>query len=678
MVEVVAAFARWLQIAANFVLLGSCIFLIIAETSVGKNALNEKPWIEKLQRLFPWLAACVLLGLVVIMACTLVQITGNANSIWQLDKWLSIVTDTRAGQIWILRIVFSILLLILILYLHKTSKSIWLYNICAIAAALPLIAGTFASHTVLEALTFTTVLPYAIHVVLAGVWLGALPGFLLLVYEEKESISLKVSENSELSLILGSFSSVIFPIMLLIILTGVVVSDHIFNGYYAALIATPYGWLLSSKIFLLSIILLIAARVRSEWLPALNHNKQMSDNLTSKENLRKWVGIEFLLALILLLLATLLTNSVPVKDLNIEEWPLPFRFSIATTWNLPNVALQVWVGLIIVFVAAVLFLWGRFHQWKIKQLIIPILLILVGALLALQAIAIRAYPETYRKPMESFNAVSIANGAKLFSENCAECHGVQGKGNGIKSRTLSTKLPDLLMEPHILEHTPGDFYHWITNGMVNTDMPGYGERLSNEDRWDLVNFIHALSRGYQSRILSPTVIPDKAFIQPPVFFYGTQDGNGGALQDFRDNKTVLLVMFSWPLSQARMDQLKTIYGQLAEQNVTVIAVPSNELDDATKKFLSNEFPFTIVTQGASEIVASYVLSRRTIYYPDIIGRGTDYDHMEFLIDRYGYLRARWIPSIDEKGWNDVNLLNQQTTLLNREKLKISPAKEYVQ
>ena len=52
--------------------------------------------------------------------------------------------------------------------------------------------------------------------------------------------------------------------------------------------------------------------------------------------------------------------------------------------------------------------------------------------------------------------------------------------------------------------------------------------------------------------------------------------------------------------------------------------------------------------------------------------------MEFLIDRYGYLRARWIPSIDEKGWNDVNLLNQQTTLLNREKLKISPAKEYVQ
>ncbi|GKS68674.1 putative copper resistance protein D [Nitrosomonas sp. PY1] len=678
MVEIVAAFARWLQIAANFVLLGSYVFLIIADSSIGRSTISERPWIEKLQRFFPWMAACVSVGLVIIMACTLVQITGNTGSLWQLDKWSSIVIDTHAGQIWILRVALSILLLVLVLYSHKISRSIWRHASCAMVAALPLIAGTFASHVALEAPTFTTVLPYAIHVVLAGVWLGALPAFLLLVYEKKEFISLKLSEKSELSSVLNNFSSVIFPVMLLIILTGIVVSDHIFDGYYAALVATPYGWLLSSKILLLGVILLIAERVRSKWLPALNQNNQMSVNVASTENLRKWVGIEFLLALILLLLATLLTNSVPVKNLNIEEWPLPFRFSIVATWSLPNVELQAWTGLVIVFVAFGLFLWGRLHQWKVKQLTITVFLILAGAMLALQAITIRAYPETYRKPGESFSAVSIANGANLFSENCVECHGVQGKGNGIKSRTLSTKLPDLLMEPHTIEHTPGDFYHWITYGMENTDMPGYVEKLSNEDRWDLVNFIHALSRGYQSRILSPTVIPGKAFIQPPVFFYGTQDGNSRTLQDFRDDKTVLLVIFSWPLSEARMNQLKTTYNQLVDQNVTVIAVPSNELNDATKEFLSNEFPFDIVVQGSSEIVTSYALSRRTIYYPDIIGRGSDYDHMEFLIDRYGYLRARWIPSIDEKGWNDVDLLNQQLTLLDREELEVSPAKDYVQ
>jgi len=677
MLEVVAAFARWLQLAANFILLGSYICLIIAKSGTGKIASNYKSWMEKLERLLPCFAIVIPFGLMVVMASTIVQITGNVSNLFQPDQWISITTDTRAGQIWIFRIGISLLLLILILAFNKIQKTVYHYSFFAIAASLPLIASTFASHTALEALSPTTILPYAIHVVLAAVWLGALPVLLLLMYEDKKLASFEVTRNSDLSLVLNRFSSVAFPAMLLIILTGVVVSDHIFNGYYAALIATPYGWLLSGKILLLILILLIANRVRSEWLPALSQSIKMSDNVKTKENLRKWVGFEFVLAMILLLLATLLTNSVPVKDLNIEKWPLPFRFSIDATWNLPNVALQVWIGVAILSIAIVLMAWERLQYGKVKRLI-PMVLILIGASVALQAIAIRAYPETYQKPVESFNAISIANGTTLFSEHCVECHGIQGKGNGIKSRTLSTKLPDLLMEPHIVEHTPGDFYHWITYGMENTDMPGFKEKLSNEDRWDLVNFLHALSRGYQSRILGPEVNPGKAYMQPPLFSYSTQDGNTGTLQDFRGNKTVLLVVFSWPQSQARLNELKTAHSQLEQQNVMVIAIPSNELDEVQQESLSKEFPFVVVSQGATEIATSYSLSRRTVTHPDIIGRGTQYDHMEFLIDKSGYLRARWIPSIDEKNWSDVNFLSQQASLLNRENLQSSPAKEYVQ
>ncbi len=677
MLEVVAAFARWLQLAANFILLGSYICLVIAKSGTGKIASNYKSWMEKLERLLPWFAIFIPLGLMVVMASTIVQITANVSNLLQPDQWISITTDTRAGKIWIFRIGISLMLLILILAFNKIQKTVYHYSFFAIAASLPLIASTFASHTALEALSPTTILPYAIHVVLAAVWLGALPVLLLLMYEDKKLASFEVTRNSDLSFVLNRFSSVAFPAMLLIILTGVVVSDHIFNGYYAALIATPYGWLLSGKILLLILILLIANRVRSEWLPALSQSIKMSDNVKTKENLRKWVGFEFALAMILLLLATLLTNSVPVKDLNIEKWPLPFRFSIDATWNLPNVALQVWIGVAILSIAIVLMAWERLQHGKVKWLI-PMVLILIGASVALQATAIRAYPETYQKPVESFNAISIANGATLFSENCGECHGLQGKGNGIKSRTLSTKLPDLLMEPHTVEHTPGDFYHWITYGMENTDMPGFKEKLSNEDRWDLVNFLHALSRGYQSRILGPEVNPGKAYMQPPLFSYSTQNGNIGTLQDFRGNKTVLLVIFSWPQSQARLNELRTVHSQLEQQNVVVIAVPSNELDEVQQESLSKEFPFVVVSQGATEIATSYSLSRRTVTHPDIIGRGTQYDHMEFLIDKSGYLRARWIPSIDEKNWSDVNFLNQQVSLLNRENLPSSPAKEYVQ
>lgn len=48
-------------------------------------------------------------------------------------------------------------------------------------------------------------------------------------------------------------------------------------------------------------------------------------------------------------------------------------------------------------------------------------------------------------------------------------------------------------------------------------MPGFINSLSEEDRWDTVNYIHAMSRGYQARLLGPAVIPDKPSMGPPVF-----------------------------------------------------------------------------------------------------------------------------------------------------------------
>jgi len=298
--------------------------------------------------------------------------------------------------------------------------------------------------------------------------------------------------------------------------------------------------------------------------------------------------------------------------------------------------------------------------------------------IALQPLAIQAYPETYRRPLVPFDAISVAHGATLFAQHCTECHGLQGMGNGIKSRTLSTKLPDLLIEPHTVEHTPGDFYNWITNGMVNSDMPGYAEELSDEDRWDLVNYIYALSRGYQGRILTPEIAPNKAYVKPPVFSYGGHDGSSGTLQEFRENEVVLLIIFSWPQSKDRLEQLKQASSRLKERNVAMLAVPDKDLSaEDIDQLEAEELPSPIIIQGATEIAKSYALSRRTLSHPDIIGRGTTPDHMEFLIDRNGYLRARWIPSLDHSGWSNIDQLILQISLLNREKTNTSFPEDFV-
>lgn len=674
MIEIIAAIARWLQLAANLILLGGCVFFAIANT--GKRVYRET-WVVELERLFPWLAIVIPLGLFVILAATIAQVTGNISNIWQQDVWVGLVKDTRVGQIWILRLASALLLLLAVIYLRKVSKARWRYILGAVVAALPLIAGSMASHAAAEELSISAIIPYTLHLVLAGIWFGALPAFLLLVSANKKSEKPEKTDISKIET-LKRFSSIALPVMLLIILTGVIVADRMFDGYYAALVATPYGWLLSAKILLLCIILLIAARVRSYWLPLFVDVKQVPDDRDYRAGMKKWVSIEFTLALILLLLATVIANTTPVKHALIENWPFPFRFSLLATWNQPNVAFQVWFGVAILVFAAITVQLGRFRNWESRRLIgIPVILLIVSLAVALPPLTIQAYPETYRRPPVPFDAISIANGAALYTQHCVECHGHQGMGNGIKSRTLSTKLPDLLTEPHTAEHTPGDFYNWITYGMVNTDMPGYAEKLSDEERWDLVNYVHALSRGYQARILTPEIVPDKAYVKPPVFTYAGHDGSSGSLQDFRENKAVLLIIFSWPQSQERLQQLKQAYERLSEQKIALLAVPAQELTPDEMVQVLIELPFPIVTQNVAEIAASYALSRRTLSHPDIIGRGSNPGHMEFLIDRYGYLRARWIPAIDQSGWSDIDKLSEQLSLLNREQMKISFPEDFV-
>jgi putative copper resistance protein D len=76
-------------------------------------------------------------------------------------------------------------------------------------------------------------------------------------------------------------------------------------------------------------------------------------------------------------------------------------------------------------------------------------------------------------------------------------------------------------------------------------------------------------------------------------------------------------------------------------------------------------------------VRSYALFRRTLSKPDLLGEGTLPHHMEFLVDRFGFLRARWIPDADGEGWNHADRLLQQLAQLNREKEVLPPPGDHV-
>lgn len=673
MIEIIAAFARWLQLVANMILLGGSVFLAIA--AHNRTALSS-PWVARFERTLPWLAITLLVGLLAVLATAAALATGITEHAWQLEAWLEFLQKTRTGHVWMWREGFALTVLGAVLYLRSAPRAQWRYALCATLAMLTLAVGSLASHSAAEEFSVTSILPYTLHIVLAGVWFGALPAFILILFTKNTGqLPREDAEQSGVQT-LKRFSVVAMPVMFGIIVTGVIVADRTVDTNYGALVATEYGWLLSTKIALLVTILIIASRARSSWLPSLVQGRDSVAH--GGQMLRKWVRIEFVLALLIVLAATILANTIPAKHAIIEEWPYPFRFSIDATWEDPAVRMRVWWGLGLLFLASGIIVVGRAKKWMAKRRFgIPAILVVCALAVVLPPLAVQAYPETYLNTPVPFDSISISNGSQLFSGNCVVCHGPQGKGNGVLAKSFSKLPADLLTEPHTERHTAGDFFNWLTKGIPDTGMPGFVDKLDEEGRWDVVNYIFAMSRGYQARLMNPKVVPNKPSQGPPNFSYSAHNGSSGVLQDFWYQKAVLLVLFSWPESRARIDQLRTVYDALSEGNVEVLAVPMNDLDPKNMAEITASIPFPVVTQGAKEITQSYILYRRTLGRPDLLGEGSFPTHLEFLVDRFGYLRARWIPEADGEGWTNIDLLMQQVAQLKREKEILPPPDDHV-
>lgn len=209
-------------------------------------------------------------------------------------------------------------------------------------------------------------------------------------------------------------------------------------------------------------------------------------------------------------------------------------------------------------------------------------------------------------------------------------------------------------------------------------MPGFAAVLSEENRWDIVNYLHALSRGFAARLLGTMIIPESLDIGAPVFSYFAHDGSGGSLKDFRLQKNILLVLFSRPQSQQRLSQLKEAYADFNRtHNTKILAVPIRTLDEQELRDMTSSVPFPVVTEGWQEISKSYLLYRRNRTVPDLLGKGMTPGHMEFLIDRFGYLRARWVAQFDGFDWLNVGVLTQQLKQLNQEGQIMPPPGDHV-
>ncbi len=85
---------------------------------------------------------------------------------------------------------------------------------------------------------------------------------------------------------------------------------------------------------------------------------------------------------------------------------------------------------------------------------------------------------------------SIQRGKDLYQKHCTLCHGIEGRGDGPAAKGLKQKPSNLVAMSGM--HQDGDVAWKIAEG--RGAMLGFKKRLTDEQIWDLVNFIQNLKK----------------------------------------------------------------------------------------------------------------------------------------------------------------------------------------
>ena len=96
------------------------------------------------------------------------------------------------------------------------------------------------------------------------------------------------------------------------------------------------------------------------------------------------------------------------------------------------------------------------------------------------------------------NAKTLSEAREIFAGKgtCHTCHGEKGKGDGEIADSMNPKPRDFTYKPWQKVRTDGEIFWAISNGTAGGEsgMPPFGDILSDEERWSLVNYIRELGK----------------------------------------------------------------------------------------------------------------------------------------------------------------------------------------
>jgi putative copper export protein/mono/diheme cytochrome c family protein len=649
--------ARTVHFASAMLLFGELLLAVAIATPVlqksGRAALDRSEGLLSVALAWgTWALAASVISGVTWFAAEASIMSGMPIAQAIGDNTIGLVLGgTTFGRLWVWRLVLAVALGALLLAIGRSAgqrQRVRLAIGAVLVAAAYLATLAWAGHAAAgpESGPQVQTVSDVVHLLAAGAWIGALPGFVVLLGRAQSvDVAARVAQR---------FST------LGVLSVGALVVSGLGNAWYLvgdvpALIGTQYGRLLLVKLALFAAMVALAAVNR--WGLTVRLNPEDPLNVRALRSLRRNAIMEIAAGMIVVAIVGVLGTMVPAAHAT-PVWP----FAHALSWQ----AVQPSFGMgtivvtagIVACIAAGAAITGLLRgRWRIGM-------VGLGAMMAAAAtcarlLAVPAYPTTYASPPVSYTTDSIVRGANTYAQSCVVCHGPYGRGDGSAAMSLPVLPADLAA--HSSSHLPGELFWWVTHGIPGTPMPGFTPPLGNDEIWDLVQFLRAQSDAADATTLGNRVQPWRTAIVAPDFTFELGGQEQESLRQPQRNSITLLVLYSLPQSLGYLRALAAATSTFAEVGARIVAVPLSGAPHSTDA-QSVGSANSIVAIAPGDAIRAYLMFDRQ----DGAAPAAAPAELDYLIDLQGYVRARWI-GVPDSPLDRVAETFDQAELLRRER-----------
>jgi copper resistance protein D len=282
MIDVALVLARIAQYAAAAVLFGSPLFFLYGLPRQGGAAAAGLGWPRPLFRIA---SALLLVGAVVGLAAQTATMTGAPADAYRPSAWLSVVTGADFGPVIAGRIALALVALAIV-SLGRPSSGLWSVTSLLGAAALASFAWTGHGASDDGPAGAVHLAGDVVHLLAAGVWLGALASLAILLFTSSSPEALEALHRA-----LAGFSGVGTATVAALLASGLLNSWFLVGPRHVRdLVATAWGLVLCAKVAVFVGMLALAGLNRFRLTPALE--RSLADPATALRRLRASVAVE--------------------------------------------------------------------------------------------------------------------------------------------------------------------------------------------------------------------------------------------------------------------------------------------------------------------------------------------------------------------------------------------------